>query len=81
MWYLWQCIIICIAYRHVARRVTICNYNHFKFFMVIFVAMHNMHRDNDSDDNGADDGDGGDDDDDGNDGVVVRVKLAPPLHL
>ena len=40
-----------------------------------------MHRDNDSDDNGADDGDGGDDDDDGNDGVVVRVKLAPPLHL
>ena len=24
---------------------------------------------------------GGDDDDDGNDGVVVRVKLAPPLRL
>ena len=44
------------------------------------MAMHNMHRDNDSDDNGDDD-DGGDDDDDGNDGVVVRVKLAPPLRL
>ena len=64
-----------------ARRVTVCNYNHFKFSSVVFVAMHNMHRDNDSDDNGDDDDDGGDDDDDGNDGVVVRVKLAPPLRL
>ena len=39
--------------------------------------MHN----NDSDEYGDDDDDGADDDHGGNDGVMVLVKLAPPLHL